>query len=206
VNGTVTLAHPSVSPNGPAWILPANRLTVVYGAPNTARLAHYFLPRVLSAGKQVLFLDGANRFDPLLIARFARHRGLAPAEFNRRIRVARAFTCFQLTELLLRAPKFWRTFPADLLIVTALPDLYFDEDVRERQAATAFERALEGLRQLMPRQLDVGVFSDAASFNTPRRKFFQQLTAQADSVLKIETQADHRLTMRSVKEGPRLRS
>jgi hypothetical protein len=32
--------------------------------------------------------------------------------------------------------------PADFLIVTALLDLYFDEDVREREAAFAFERAL----------------------------------------------------------------
>ena len=80
-------------------------------------------------------LDGANRFDPLLIARLARQRGIAAAEFNRRIRVARAFTCFQLTELLVRVPRFIETFAADALIVTALPDLYFDEDVRERDAA-----------------------------------------------------------------------
>ena len=56
----------------------------------------------------MLCLDGANRFDPLLIARLARQRGIAAAEFNRRIRVARAFTCFQLTELLVRVPRFAR--------------------------------------------------------------------------------------------------
>lgn len=135
-----------------------------------------------------------------MIARFARHHDLAPAEFNRRIQVARAFTCFQLTELLLRAPKFLRTFSADVLIVTAFPDLYLDEDVREREAATAFERGLEGLQQLAHPQLAVGVFTNALSFTTPRRKFFQKLTAQADSVLKLEAQPDGRLTFQSMKE------
>ena len=158
------------------------------------------------AGKQVLYLDGANRFDPLLIARFARQRGLAPTEFDRLIRVARAFTCFQLTELLLRAPKFLRAFPTDVVIVTALPDLYFDEDVSEREACSAFGRAVEGLRQVTCPQLAIGVFSDALSFHTPRRKFFPKLTAQADSVFRIEMQADNRLTFQSVKERPQLPS
>jgi hypothetical protein len=206
MNETISPATVPVPRNAAEWILPAKKLTALYGLPNMERLAHYFLPRALLAGKQALYFDGANRFDPLLIARFARHHRLAPAEFNQRIRVARAFTCFQLTELLLRAPNFLCAFPADLLIVTALPDLYFDEDVRENQAATAFERALEGLQQLAQRQLAVGVFTGAPSFHTPRRKFFQKLIAQADSVLKIETQADNRLAMRSVKGGPRLAS
>jgi hypothetical protein len=206
VNETLAPAGVCAPPNGSPWTLPVNRLTVLYGLPDVGRLAHYFLPRVLLAGSQVLYLDGANRFDPLMIARFARDRGLPPSEFNRRIRVARAFTCFQLTELLLRAPGFLAKFPADVLIVTALPDLYFDDDVREREAATAFERALEGLRHLAHSQLAIGVFSDAPSFNTPRRKFFQTLAAQADSILKIETRADNHLTIQSMRQAPRLAS
>jgi hypothetical protein len=129
-------------------VLPNSGLAVFDGHRETTRLFHYFLPRLIEQGKHILCLDGGNRFDPLLIARFARHRDVAPAEFNRRIRVARAFTCFQLTELLLRAPKFLRSFPAGVVTVTALPDLYFDEDVREREACTSFERALEALRAL----------------------------------------------------------
>jgi hypothetical protein len=204
VNETISTARALVPPNAPAWILPENKVTVICSDADVGRLAHYFLPRVLLAGKQVLYLDGANRFDPLMIARFARDRGFAPGEFNQRVRVARAFTCFQLTELLLRAPRFLRTFPADVLIVTALPDLYFDDDVREQQAATAFDRALEALWQLAPSRLAIGVFSDALFSTSSRRKFFQRLTGQADSVLRIETQADNRLTFQTLKAAPRL--
>ena len=157
-----------------------------YGRPETPRLFHYFLPRLLAEGKQVLCLDGANRFDPLLIARLARQRGIAAAEFNRRIRVARAFTCFQLTELLVRVPRFIEKFAADALIVTALPDLYFDEDVRDRDAAVAFRHALDALRALAPLPLGVAVFSDATSVHGgPRRAMFTQLTAQATELWRF---------------------
>src|SRR6202790_2800004 len=160
-------------------------LAVFYGRPETPRLFHYFLPRLLAEGKQVLCLDGANRFDPLLIARLARQRGIAAAEFNRRIRVARAFTCFQLTELLVRVPRFIEKFAADALIVTALPDLYFDEDVRERDAAVAFRHALDALRALAPLPMGVAVFSDATSSETPRRAMFTQLVGQATELWRF---------------------
>jgi hypothetical protein len=185
------------------WVLPDSGLTVFHGHRETTRLFHYFLPRLIERGKHILCLDGGNRFDPLLIARFARHRGVAPAEFNRRIRVARAFTCFQFTELLLRAPKFLRSFPADVLMVTALPDLYFDEDVREREACTSFERALEGLQAL---PCPVAVFSGADSFRTPRQRLFHLLRAQADRVCQFTERADDRLMLVGEKTAPQMAS
>jgi hypothetical protein len=176
----VALPPPARKP----WALPSSGLAVFYGRPETLRLFHYFLPRLLAEGKQVLCLDGANRFDPLLIARMARQRGMA-AEFNRRIRVARAFTCFQLTELLVRVPRLLETFAADALVVTALPDLYFDEDVRERDAGVAFRHALDAMRALRSLPLGVAVFSDATSFETPRRAMFGQLAAQATELWRF---------------------
>src|SRR5271154_1019579 len=169
------------------WTLPETGLAIFHGHPDVPRLFHYFLPRLLGQGKPVLCLDGANRFDPLLIARFARSRAHAgdpeaAAAFNQRIRVARAFTCFQMTELLARAPRMLEKFPARALVVTALPDLYFDEDIREPQAAASFRRVMEALQALQKLPLVTAVFSDATSFQTPRQKFFAQLMAQANQV------------------------
>src|SRR5439155_15199834 len=132
-------------------------------------------------------LDGANQISPLLLARFARERRVDPSSVNCLIRVARAFTCFQLTELVRRVPKTLEGFPADVLIVTALPDLYFDEDVRDREARASFEQALEGLLNLAPLHLAIAVFSDATSFKTKRRDFFQRLRNQADDFIKVES-------------------
>lgn len=186
------------------WVLPERTLTVLYGCPEIQRLSHYFLPRILLNQKRVLYLDGANQISPLLIARFARERGLEPSELNGFIRIARAFTCFQLTELIRRVPKILAKFSAEVLIVTALPDLFFDEDVQDRPARTSFEHALEGLRELAPLPLSVAVFSDATSFKTERRDFFKKLSNQADHVLKVEPGPENKLSFTRERNTPPL--
>ena len=193
--------HPA-TPN--PWVLPDCALTVLYGCPEIQRVSHYFLPRILLRQKRVLYLDGANQISPLLIARFARERALEPSALNALIRVARAFTCFQLTELIRRVPKVLATFQADVLIVTALPDLFFDEDVQDRPARASFEHALEGLRELAPLSLSIAVFSDATSFNTKRRDFFQKLRNQAAHIVKVEPGPESSLSFTREKNTPLL--
>lgn len=188
------------------WMLPERGLTLYYGCPEMPRLSHYFLPKILLDEKRILYLDGANQVSPLLISRFARTHGLDPSVFNRLVRVSRAFTCFQLTELIVRVPRFLTTFSASVLIVTAIPDLFFDEDVREPQARASFEHALEGLERLVPLPVSIAIFSDATSFKTRRIDFFQKLCKQADQVLKIEARSDHELSSTCEKRAPLLTS
>src|SRR5260370_16848978 len=168
------------------WVLLNRALTLYYGCPEMPRLSHYFLPRVLHEEKKILYLDGGNQISPLLIARFARERGLDPSVFNCLVRVSRAFTCFQLTELIRRVPKFLETFDANVLIVTAVPDLFFDEDVRDREARASFEHALEGLGKLATLPLSIAVFSDATSFKTCKRNFLHKLSKHPNKVLQFQ--------------------
>ena len=169
---TPALQHGGVNPPlHQPWRLPAQGLAVFHGAGNVARLSHYFLPRLLMEGKRVLFLDGANSADPRLIERFARERHVPFERFNRGIQIARAFTCFQLTELIARVPKFLSNFPAEVVIVTAFPDLYFDEDVRDWDARVAFEQGLRDLRRctatLTPGPSPGGRGETGSIFNSP---------------------------------------
>src|SRR2546427_4120146 len=186
------------------WVLASRALTVFYGCPEMPRLSHYFLPRLLFARKQILYLDGANQISPLLLARFARERGVHPSTVNGLIRVARAFTCFQLTELVRRVPKTLENFSADVLIVTAMPDLYFDEDVRDREARASFEHALEGLANVASLSLSIAVFSDATSFKTNRRDFFQRLRNQAEHIVKVQSTPEDKLSFTREKNTPLL--
>jgi hypothetical protein len=204
MNLSVTSTSAGKDPAIKPWILPAHTLTVFYGCPELPRVSHYFLPRILLNQRRVLYLDGANQISPLLIARFARQRGLEPSAFNALIRVSRAFTCFQLTELIRRVPKILEAFAADVLIVTALPDLFFDEDVRDREARASFEHALEGLLDIAMLPVSIAVFSDATSFNTKRRDFFQQLCKQASQVLRVEARSDSELFFSCEKTAPLL--
>jgi hypothetical protein len=182
-----------------SWELPKQGLSVYYGHPEALRLFHYFLPHIILQGECVLCLDGANKFDPLLIARFARRRNECSSDLGRNIRIARAFTCFQLTELLVRLPRLLRSFSAQMVIVTALPDLYFDEDVREREAITSFQR---GLRALKTAEVPVAIFSDVTSFKSSRRAMFQALIAEADQVLRFSVNEGIGLAATSEKSGP----
>lgn len=186
------------------WVLRCRALTLYYGCPEMPRLSHYFLPRILLEEKRVLYLDGANQISPLLIARFARERGLDPSAFNCLLRVSRAFTCFQLTELIRRVPKFLETFDPNILIITALPDLFFDEDVRDQEARASFEHALEGLGKLAALPLSIAVFSDATSFKTTRRDFLHRLCKQASEVVKVEARAGDKLSFTREKAAPLL--
>ncbi len=201
------------------WTVPSRGLAVFHGSGDVARLSHYFLPRLLLQGKRVLYLDGANSADPRLLARLARERGVAFEQFSRRIEIARAFTCFQLTELIARLPRLLADFPAQVLVVTALPDLYYDEDVRDWDARVAFEQALANLRQWAmqpstgaavgtpPLQV-VAVFSAATTFAPPpaRRRFFDQVSAAATEVWKFSLNEGGRLELactRSQESGVR---
>ena len=135
------------SPPHRPWTLPPQGLALFHGDKDTARLSHYFLPRLLLQGKRVLMLDGANCADPRLVERLARQRRVPFEQFSRQIQIARAFTCFQLTELIARVPQLLTDFPAEVLMVTAFPELYFDEDVRDWNAQVAFEQALADLQR-----------------------------------------------------------
>jgi hypothetical protein len=217
-------ASPTLTTTTPAlqhkpWRLPQHGLAVFHGAGNVARLSHYFLPRLLLEGKRVLFLDGANSADPRLLERFARERHVPFERFNRGIQIARAFTCFQLTELIARVPKFLADFPAQVVIVTAFPDLYFDEDVRDWNARVAFEQGLRDLssvaavydrrffkidkpalierRYSLRQPVAIAVFSAIQDFAPPpaRQRFFLQLCAVANEVWRFSPGADNRLRL-----------
>ena len=124
------------------WRLPPRGLAVFHGERHAPRLSHYFMPRLALEGKRILFLDGANCADPRLMARLAERRGMPFAQFNQQIMLARAFTCFQLTEFISRVPQFLAEFPAKVVMITAFPELYFDEDVHQADASAAFQQAL----------------------------------------------------------------
>ena len=118
------------------WVLPARALTVFYRpVPKCPRLSHYFLPRLLFAKKTDSFTSTEQtRSAHFFTARFRRReRGLDSSSVNSpHLASRRAFTRFQLTELDAETvlPKATGEMSADVLIVTALPDLYaFDEDV-----------------------------------------------------------------------------
>lgn len=173
------------------WSLPVRGFALFEGNREALRLSHYFLPGLIRKGRRILFLDGANSASPHLMARLARQSGISFEQFCRSVQIARAFTCFQLAELIARVPQFVASFPAQVLMVTAFPALYLDQDTPDWDARVAFERALRDLSQWSSRpqlSLAVAVFSSSVDFTAAysRRNFTDRTRLAATEVWKFD--------------------
>ncbi|MCI4351591.1 MAG: hypothetical protein L3K15_08795 [Thermoplasmata archaeon] len=80
------------------------------------------------AGGNLSLIEGANRFHPYRIAEAGRGVGTDPEAVLDRIRLARAFTAYQLVALVDGWAKELHRAPATLLVGHDLPTLFFNED------------------------------------------------------------------------------
>lgn len=172
-------------------------LVVVHGHPDSSRLAHYFLAAPLLRGEAILFLDAANCFNPYRLVSFARQCRRSPEEFLQQVRISRAFTCFQLAELVERTPAAARRYGAQHVVLTGLPDIFDDEELSPAEVREVFTRSLAQLRRWPQLSLTALVFSDAGSRPKPIRAnvsqasplgawLHQQLARQATAVYRLE--------------------
>jgi hypothetical protein len=96
------------------------------------------LLRLLSAhpADPVALLDGSNRFDPYALARAARGD---PRALLARVRVSRAFTCFQMEALAAQPP------PAPRAAVLSLLEPFLEEEVPIAVARELLRRTVASL-------------------------------------------------------------
>lgn len=161
-------------------------LVVIGGHPESSRLSHYFIAGPLLRGETVLFLDAANCFSPHQLALFARRCRRPEGELLRRVLVSRAFTCFQLAELIERTRVAARRTCARLAVLTGMPDIFDDEEIAAEEAQRVFRHCLEEMRRWLPCGLTALVFSDADPAARPLRpQLAQQLARHATGVYRL---------------------
>jgi hypothetical protein len=81
------------------------------------------------AGRRISLIEGANRFQPYRIGELGRSFGIDATVTLRGIRLARAFTAYQLVALVDGWAAEVRRHPADLLIGHDLPALFTNEEI-----------------------------------------------------------------------------
>ncbi len=169
------------------WRLAQQRgLCVIGGHPQTTRLAHYFAAVPLLRGESVLVLDAANSFNPHRLAAVAARCRQEPQEWLERVRLSRAFTCFQLAELVERVPAAARRYGVRLVVVTGVPDIFDDEEIAAGEAQQVFRRSLESLRRCLRFVPVVLVFSDEPARRSVLRGWLErQLQRQARSAYHL---------------------
>src|SRR5512134_492985 len=73
---------------------------VLFWGDGAGGISSYVAGWMAGHGMDVILLDGANRFDPYTVSFFARSIFISPETLLKKIRMARAFTCYQMATLM----------------------------------------------------------------------------------------------------------
>jgi len=156
--------------------LPAQPISprkVLFWGERTGEIASYVAGWLAGRGIEVIVLDGANRFNPYMASSFARKAFIPPESLLKRIRIARAFTCYQmaimvgerLNDLLSQGgaiaqpERCW-------IILLGLINTFLDEDVSDREVRPLFEKSLRKLEEMALRGVPFFLFQ-SSDFNPP---------------------------------------
>ncbi|HLC04650.1 MAG TPA: hypothetical protein VJK02_16570 [Anaerolineales bacterium] len=119
------------------------RLSLFWGAHTPTRTLLAAATTLASRGQPLRIFDGGNRFDGYFVARLARRLSTDPQTTLTHIRLSRAFTCFQMAELI-------ENTPADLqpLFLLDLLATFYDESVPLRDTERLLATTIAHLKRL----------------------------------------------------------
>jgi hypothetical protein len=119
------------------------RLALFWGTQEPTRTLLAAATVMASRGLPLRLFDGGNRFDGYFVARLARRLSAHPRATLGRIRISRAFTCFQLAELIENAPAS----PEPLFVLDLLATFY-DESVPLPDSERLLSNTITHLKRL----------------------------------------------------------
>ena len=99
-------------------------------------------------GQRISLVEGANRFHPYRIGELGRSLGLDATETLERIRLARAFTAYQLVALVDSWASEVRRYPADLLVGHDLPALFTNDEIPAEERTELLRHVARELGEL----------------------------------------------------------
>lgn len=128
---------------------------ILFWGEGVGEISSYVAGWMAGEGIDVIVLDGANRFDPYMVSTFAKRASISPEGLLKRIRIARAFTCYQMTALveeklisLLKKEERAAPFSPPRVILLGPVTPFLDEDVSEREVRPLFERLLRKVEEM----------------------------------------------------------
>jgi hypothetical protein len=177
----LTLADPPVFPR-----------KVLFWGDGVGGISSYVAGWMAGKGIDVILLDGANRFDPYMASSFARKAMIPPERLLKRIRIARAVTCYQMATLMgerlvslvhartvgaihactpecgVSAHRHESPLQKPWVILLGPITTFFDEDVPEREVRPLFERSLKRVEEIAMEGIPFFLFQPSAvSKNNP---------------------------------------
>jgi hypothetical protein len=163
----LTLTGPPVSPR-----------KILFWGDGAGDISSYAAGWLAGKGIEVILLDGANRFDPYLTSSFARKALIPPERLLKRIRIARAFTCYQMAVMvgerlydLLRREGTPVQQGNRWVILLGPVTPFMDEDVSEREVRPLFERSLKKIEEMAMKGVPFLLFQPSVFSNPPFPSF-----------------------------------
>jgi hypothetical protein len=151
------------------------RLTLLWGAATPTRTLLAALTMLAARGRSVRVFDGGNRFDGYFVARLARRLTPDLQTTMGRILLSRAFTCFQLAELIENA----QAEPSPLFGLDFLATFY-DESVPLRDSERLLSTTLAHLKRMAAVGPVIIGAQEPRSLVKERWSLLDQLQAAAD--------------------------
>ena len=179
----------SVAPNAALAAL-SERSTVTLCGAQASALGLTVATRLATSGRAVKWISGDNHFNPYTIAREAYDLEASPDAALERIQIARAFTAYQLTELIGRLQP---EAEPNLVIISGLCTSFLDEDVTSTDAARLFYRVLWRTVELTEQGMSLLLVQRPLPERTRRYYFFQDLCRVSHRVLYLDGQQSFRL-------------
>ena len=145
---------------------PVSPRKVLFCGERAEEISSYVAGWLAGKGIAVIVLDGANRFNSYTVSSFARRELISPEKLLKSIRIARAFTCYQMATLMgerlvslihartvgaihactpkcgVSARRHESPLQKPWVILLGPLTTFLDEDVPEREVRPLFERSL----------------------------------------------------------------
>ncbi len=182
-------------------------LSLLAGPPFILDLGTTLAGRAALGGLMVLYVDGANAFDPYILSRLAREAGQPPEPLLRRLHLSRAFTCHQLETLIVeRLPAAILHYRPGLVVISGWSHLFHDENVPTREALRLLQNTARRIRSLAEAgQPILATHPDEPA--TPRLQPLGEILARAaDGVLRLREEDGLILAVQEKPPDPDARS
>jgi len=147
---------------------------VLFWGERTGEISSYVAGWLASKGIAVVVLDGANRFDPYMVSSLARRAWIPPERLLKSIRIARAFTCYQMATLmgeqlisLLGREGAVELRQKPWVILLGPLTTFLDEDVSEREVRPLFERSLRKIEGIASERVPFLLFQSSEFSESP---------------------------------------
>lgn len=143
---------------------------------------------VSSLGRDVVWVDGGNSVDPYELGRICKRFGLDRAGVLDSVNVARAFTAYQFVSLIdERLEDEVRRTDAGMIIVSCLPDLFQDKEMRWSESYQLIKRCVGRLHDLSRELGAATLVTNYGLMKLLQKKSLKNLLyGTADDIVRIE--------------------